>query len=216
MPNPVVMTSAVCGKLPSHLRREPQPVPVGKAHVTHRDRRGVLGHLIQASPAVPASVTVNSRARSHLGDDARGRRVRRRRSGAVVVGTHPAPTLCGHLFGRRLRQAFRADAVAEGHVGVLADVFLDAVPVVRVVANRFAIRTNRQQSCELANVAERRFELADLIGEPLPADRGCAHPHSAARAARRASIRLDEIFVGACVEPFDESACALFAVSRIR
>ena len=64
-----------------------------------------------------------------------------------------------------LRKTVRADAVAEGHVRVLADVFLDPVPVVRVVANRFAVRANRQQSGELSDVPERRLQLADLIGE---------------------------------------------------
>ena len=44
----------------------------------------------------------------------------------------------------RILQTTRTDAVAELHISVLVDVLFDAVPVIRVVANRLAVGADRQ------------------------------------------------------------------------
>src|SRR5947209_8349711 len=68
--------------------------------------------------------------------------------------------LLRQLVPPHFRVALRADAVAELGLGVLADVRLDLLPVVLVVADLLAVGADRQEAAELLDAGERRLEIA--------------------------------------------------------
>ena len=129
------------GKLPPYLSREPQPVPIGQTDVADGDGRRVLGHLIQGLSR-GACLGHGEAARLQPPDDQAAD------AGLVIADAErgdrliSAPLL-SHLL-RRARQ----------HLGQMPWAELDAacslttphpVPLVGIVADRFAIRTDRQR-----------------------------------------------------------------------
>src|SRR5437867_901074 len=88
----------------------------------------------------------------------------RRRSRAATLQSGLRGRLAGAL--RRIELglddaavAIGADAVAELHVGMVADVLLDLLPVILVVTDLLAVRANRKQPAQLAHARQRLLEL---------------------------------------------------------
>src|SRR5260370_28730991 len=95
------------------------------------------------------------------------------------------------------------DAVAEADVGVFAEVFLDALPVVAVVAVILAPAADRQQPLEVAVAAAGGLQLPDALGKA-----GMEFDHAAGGANPSLEFgRLDglgQILVGAALQAGDD------------
>src|SRR5207245_6003577 len=99
--------------------------------------------------------------------------------------------------------AVRADAVTELDIGVIADVLLDLLPVVLVVADLLAVRADRQQSPQLAHADDRLLQLHHAIGEHrLQLDQTHADLHAGAQLL--VVERLGDVIVGSRLQPGDD------------
>src|ERR1041384_3036845 len=92
---------------------------------------------------------------------------------------------------------------------MFANVALDLLPVVLIIADVLAIRTDRQNALQLLDLHERLFEFKDTLGETLlQLDDACADLH--ARAQFIAVERLDDVIVRAGVESLHDVSLAAF------
>src|SRR5439155_2633447 len=105
----------------------------------------------------PADIPTPSHLRSHAPTLPRSHAVRLSRCQALTLSGSHALRL--HRFFRFTRlhtvsQALRAKTVREGGLRSIRNVPFYAMPIVLVVANAFAINTNRQQPLQLLHLSQ--------------------------------------------------------------
>ena len=85
---------------------------------------------------------------------------------------------------------------------MLAEVFLDLLPIISIVADAFAVRANREQALKRPDFSQSRFEFLDALAQfGLQGQHPFTHLH--ARSQHLAVEGFGYVVVGAGPQPFD-------------
>src|SRR5262249_18974018 len=106
-----------------------------------------------------------------------------------------ASGLSRYVFFQQVLVARRADAVAKLRSGMGAEVLLELLPVVAVVADALAVRANGEKPLELLDLAQGLFQLGHALRQAL-LQAHHARPHLDAGAQLRAVERFGHVVVG--------------------